>query len=68
MGPPKGSCGGLENSGAPGPGRMVIKLTHEKKALFGEANVARQTSLVLMYRPELPALSVRVPDFFFADE
>jgi hypothetical protein len=44
------------------PGRMVIKLTQEKKVLFGEAIVALPVRRTLTNRPEIPVMSIRVAD------
>jgi hypothetical protein len=41
---------------------MVIKLTHEKNALFGEAIVALPLRRTLTNRPEIPVTSIRVAD------
>jgi len=41
---------------------MVIKLTHEKNALFGEAIVALPIRRTLTNRPEIPVMSIRVAD------
>jgi hypothetical protein len=41
---------------------MVIKLTQEKKVLFGEAIVALPVRRTLTNRPEIPVMSIRVAD------
>ena len=47
---------------APSAGKKVIKLTQEKKATWGEVNVARRTHQVLTKRQEIDMASVRITD------
>jgi hypothetical protein len=62
MMPPKRLAAVRESFPAPSAGKKVIKLTHEKKAILGEANVARRTHQVLTKRQALDMASIRIAD------